>query len=143
MAKLLGSDAAAALSGGAGADRANFQMVLEQARRFTGNGTQGKELQAENSSATSGCRAISRPRLGNAMGTGALDGARWGRRPLSIVARPYCHPCGSRRVGMAVRRPCSRSSAMRIPGPIGDVGEVGDSVSLFPTRPTRARRRPS
>ena len=46
MAKLLVPDAAAALSG-AGAERSNFQVILEQARRFTGNGTEGKGLQAE------------------------------------------------------------------------------------------------
>jgi hypothetical protein len=45
IGQLLGPDAVAALGGGA--DRTNLQLVIEQARRLTGGGTQGKELQAE------------------------------------------------------------------------------------------------
>lgn len=47
MEKLLGSDASGKLAGGAGADTTNFKMLLDQSRRLVGNGTQGKELQAE------------------------------------------------------------------------------------------------
>lgn len=47
MERLLGSDASGKLAGGPGADTTNFKMLLDQSRRLVGNGTQGKELQAE------------------------------------------------------------------------------------------------